>query len=38
MAAEMCLAVAVLHRALQLVCILPGGAIYILDGVPKLSA
>ena len=34
---EMCLGLAMLHRALQLVCILPGGAVYILDGLPKFS-
>jgi len=37
MAAETCLSIAVLHRALQVVCVLPGGALYILDGFPKIS-
>jgi uncharacterized protein (TIRG00374 family) len=32
MAAETCLSLALLHRALQLVCVLPGGAVYVLDG------
>lgn len=37
MPAETCLSIALIHRALQLVCLLPGAAIYMFEGGPRIS-
>jgi glycosyltransferase 2 family protein len=37
MPAEMCLSIALIHRALQLICVLPGGAIYVVESVPRIA-
>jgi uncharacterized protein (TIRG00374 family) len=37
MPAETCLSVALIHRALQIVCLSPGAAIYMFEGGPRAS-
>jgi glycosyltransferase 2 family protein len=37
MPAETCLSVALIHRALQIMCLLPGAAIYMCEGDPRAS-
>ena len=38
MPVETAVGIAVLHRAMQIVCLLPGGAVYLLEGAPKIGA
>jgi len=33
---ETCLSIALIHRALQLLCVLPGGVIYMFEGIPTI--
>jgi hypothetical protein len=35
--AETSVSIALLHRSMQLVCLLPGGAVYLLGGIPRIE-
>lgn len=37
MSAEVSISIALIHRAMQLTCLLPGGALYLWKGVPSLA-